>query len=261
MASETLPVAAEWFVRARVDDSITLLVEPHVNPLLRCNIWHVRGRTCDLLIDTGLGVTSLRAAATDLFDADLLAVATHVHTDHIGGLHEFESRAIHAAEAEAASSINGVLQLDVSNADAAVLEQVAGWGYDISDGLLTAIPNEGFDLDAVPRFAAAPTRVLHEGDVIDLGDRAFEVLHLPGHSPGSIGLWDAANKMLFSGDAVYDGPLLDEIEGADIDAYVVTMRRLRALPVAVVHAGHDASMDRDRFHDVIDDYLARRASA
>ena len=48
-----------------------------------------------------------------------------------------------------------------------------------------------------------------EGDVIDLGDRAFEVLHLPGHSPGSIGLWDPAAGTLFSGDAIYDGPLLE----------------------------------------------------
>jgi hypothetical protein len=32
-----------------------------------------------------------------------------------------------------------------------------------------------------------------DGDVIDLGDRAFEVLHLPGHSPGWIGPWDAAS--------------------------------------------------------------------
>ena len=78
---------------------------------------------------------------------------------------------------------------------------------------------------------AAATRVLHDGDAIDLGDRRFEVLHLPGHSPGSIGLWDAATGVLFSGDAVYDGPLLDELDGSDIEAYVTTMHRLRDLPV------------------------------
>jgi len=44
------------------------------------------------------------------------------------------------------------------------------------------------------RAPAAPTRVLGAGDVIDLGDRAFEVLYLPGHSPGSIGLWEMATS-------------------------------------------------------------------
>ena len=53
--------------------------------------------------------------------------------------------------------------------------------------------------------------------MVDIGNRHFEVLHLPGHSPGSIGLWEEASGTLFSGDAVYDGPLLDELgrrEGA-----------------------------------------------
>jgi glyoxylase-like metal-dependent hydrolase (beta-lactamase superfamily II) len=102
------------------------------------------------------------------------------------------------------------------------------------------------------------TLVLDEGDVIDLGDRAFEVLHLPGHSPGSIGLWESASGTLFSGDAVYDGPLLDEIDGSDIDDYVATMERLRELPLTVVHGGHEASFDRRRLIGICDAYIARR---
>ena len=96
----------------------------------------------------------------------------------------------------------------------------------------------------IDRPAAPATRLLADGDVVDLGDRAFEVLHLPGHSPGSIGLWEAATGVLFSGDAVYDGPLLDELDGSDVDGYVATMRRLRELPVTVVHAGHEPSFGR-----------------
>lgn len=258
MGPDELPVASEWFVRERIDDSVTLLTEPHVHPLLRCNVWHVRGRDQDLLVDTGLGLVSLRSSATDLFDADLIAVATHTHTDHIGSLHEFESRAVHEAEAETARNISGELRLDVAGASEEGLEQMRRWGYDIREGLLTAVPRVGFDLDGTPRTAAPPTRVLVEGDIVDLGNRSFEVLHLPGHSPGSIGLWDESSGVLFSGDAVYDGPLLDEIEGADIDRYVTTMHRLRSLPVTTVHGGHDASMDRTRFREVIDAYLARR---
>ena len=54
-----LPIADRWFERRRIDDSITLLWEPHVVELMRCNIWHVRGRDRDLVIDTGMGVMSL----------------------------------------------------------------------------------------------------------------------------------------------------------------------------------------------------------
>lgn len=253
-----LAVASPWFTRTRVDDVITLLIEPHVHALLQCNIWHLRGRSRDLLVDTGLGIASLMAAASDLFGADLLAVATHSHTDHVGGLHEFAHRAIHAREADQIANIEGNLHLDVSQADEATLDLVASWGYDIRGGLLTAVPHHGFVLDGPPRYPTLPTVVLNDGDEIELGDRVFEVLHVPGHSPGSIGLWDPVAQLLFSGDAVYDGPLLDEIEGADINAYVDTMLRLRRLPVETVHGGHGPSMDRHRFHEIIDGYLDKR---
>ena len=258
MAS-ALPVADHWFERTPVDDAITLLIEPYVNDLLQCNMWHVRGRDRDLLVDTGLGIASLTEAAGDLFAADLMAVATHTHTDHMGGMHEFAKRAVHAAEVDTISNVEGVLHLDLSTADEATLAAIDSWGYDVRGGILTAVPHDGFELDGPQRHPAPPTRVLEHGDVIDLGDRAFEVLHVPGHSPGSIALWEASTGLLFSGDAVYDGPLLDEIEGADIATYVDTMRRLRMLPVEVVHGGHGASMDRRRYHEVIDAYLAKRA--
>ena len=63
------------------------------------------------------------------------------------------------------------------------------------------------------------------------------------------------NGVLFSGDAIYDGPLLDSLPGADLDAYERTMRRLRALPVEVVHGGHDESFGRERLHELVDAWL------
>jgi glyoxylase-like metal-dependent hydrolase (beta-lactamase superfamily II) len=84
------------------------------------------------------------------------------------------------------------------------------------------------------------------------------VLHLPGHSPGSIGLWEAATAILFSGDAIYDGPLLDELPGSDIAVYIKTMRRLLELPVRVVHAGHDPSFDGSRLRFLARQYLEKR---
>jgi len=97
-----------------------------------------------------------------------------------------------------------------------------------------------------------------DGDVIDLGDRAFEVVHLPGHTPGSAALFDRSSGVLFSGDVVYDGTLLDELPESDVDDYVVSMRRLLALPVRTVHAGHEPSFDGDRLAELCEAYLGRR---
>ncbi len=68
-----MQIAEQWFHRKRVDDDITLIFEPHVHPLIRCNVWHLRGRDRDLLVDTALGLASLKEAARDLIDKPLLA--------------------------------------------------------------------------------------------------------------------------------------------------------------------------------------------
>lgn len=56
--------------------------------------------------------------------------------------------------------------------------------------LLTALPHSDHDVAAHRVRPVTPTRSLTDGDLLDLGDHALEVLHLPGHSPGSIALLD-----------------------------------------------------------------------
>ncbi len=251
-------MADPWFVTERVDDGITLITEPHVHPLLRCNVWHVHGRRQDLVVDTSLGLQPFRHLVERSVGHDVLAVATHAHSDHIGGMHEFGDRAIHRSEAERLAA-PGLVELDSRVFGPAVCQPYLDAGYEIPDLFVDAVPAGGLPAATLDRMAAPPTRLLDAGDVIDLGDRAFEVLHLPGHSPDSIGLWDASTGVFFSGDAVYDGPLLDELDGSDITAYVATMKRLRELPVTVVHGGHEPSFGRARLVELCDAYLATRA--
>jgi glyoxylase-like metal-dependent hydrolase (beta-lactamase superfamily II) len=66
-----------------------------------------------------------------------------------------------------------------------------------------------------------------------------------------IGLWEAKTGTLFSGDAIYDGPLIDDLHHSNLIDYEATMRRLLKLPVNVVHAGHDPSFNRARLHELI----------
>jgi glyoxylase-like metal-dependent hydrolase (beta-lactamase superfamily II) len=64
--------------------------------------------------------------------------------------------------------------------------------------------------------------------------------------------------VLFSGDALYDGALLDTLPGSDVGAYLSTIRALSTLDVRVVHAGHNDSFGRERLRALCDAYLARR---
>ena len=250
-------IADRWYERRTLAGGLTLLTEPHVHPFLRCNIWHLRGRDCDLLIDTGLGLVSLRAEIADLIDKPLAALATHIHYDHVGCLHEFDERLMHRIEAARMSGYREFASLsgaDFPPAERALFEQAAP----IGEWLIDALPVADYDPAGYSIAGTRVTRALQEGDVVDLGNRHFEVLHLPGHSPGSMGLWEAATGMLFSGDAIYDGVLLDELPDSDIGAYIETMKRLRELPVSVVHGGHEPSFGRERLLELVDAYLALR---
>lgn len=248
-APAALPPRADptdWYRVERLAHGVTHIEERWIKPFYRCNIWHVRGRECDLLVDSGLGSVSLVAAFPWLLERPLLALASHAHFDHIGNHHEFRRRAIHSAEA-------GVL----ANPDAHATLADRYATLDMFDKL----PPDGFDPAAYRVLPAPATRIVEAGDVIDLGDRRFTVLHVPGHSPGSIALWEERTGVLFSGDAVYDGPLVDDAFHSDVPAYLDTMRRLRELPVEVVHGGHFASFGRQRYRQLIDEYIAGRRAA
>lgn len=231
-----------WYEAIRFADGITLIHEPWIKPFFRCNIWHVHGRDSDLLFDSGLGVFSLRRALAKLSAREPLCIASHTHFDHIGCHHEFSSRCVHAAEIDILAAPENTLTLADRYAN---------------EDMFDALP-DGWNTSAYTVKPAPAQRILQAGDVIDLGDRLFEVIHTPGHSPGGIALWEAASQTLLSGDIVYDGPLITDTYHADLGDYETSLRRLATLPVSVVHGGHFPSFGNVRFKQLIDEYMAQR---
>lgn len=230
---------AEWYETRSLGDGVTLIHEPFIEPFFRCNMWLVRGRVRDLLIDTGMGVVPLRANVPALTGRPIIAVASHAHFDHIGAHHEFEDCAIHRDEHDILCAPDNVATLADSLANRDIFTKLPpGW----RDGTYQVKATEA-------------RRLLQEGDVLDLGDRVFEVLHVPGHSPGSIALWEEKTGILFSGDTVYDGPLISDAYHSDISRYVESMERLRDYPVSVVHGGHYPSVGRETFCKIIAGFL------
>jgi glyoxylase-like metal-dependent hydrolase (beta-lactamase superfamily II) len=233
----------DWYRLERKGDGVTLIEEPWIRPFYRCNMWHVRGRDRDLLIDSGMGVVPLRKWVPLVTEKPLLAVASHTHFDHIGAHHEFEDRAVHEAEADILARPTRAATL----ADPYV-----------TDAIFDRLPPAPYESALYGVRGAPATQRLHDGDVLDLGDRRLEVIHTPGHSPGGIALWEAATGTLFSGDIVYDGPLIEDTPHADAAAYVASMRRLLGLPVRVVHGGHFPSYDGTRHRALIEGWLREK---
>ena len=229
----------DWYSRETVGDGVTLILETQHEAEWRCNIWHVRGRDRDLVIDTGLGLRPLAATIAEISDRPVLGLCTHSHYDHSGGLHEFDERLGHGAEADIYAAPNR--------------ENIVADDFFV-DAMLHRPPYPDFAAETWCIAAAPLTRTVDEGDVIDLGDRVFKVLHVPGHSPGSIALWEEKTGILFSGDTVYDGGLIDDLFHSVPEQLLESHQRLLDLPVEVVHGGHYASFGKDRLATIVAEF-------
>jgi glyoxylase-like metal-dependent hydrolase (beta-lactamase superfamily II) len=193
-----------------------------------------------LLVDTGvprsararvlpyLESIGLRAEQVDLI------VNTHGHGDHVG-----------------------------SNAELRDLCRAEIWIHQDDAGLLAGGQSWGEEAIAPHR----PDRVLRGGDVIDLGSRALEVVHLPGHTHGSIGLFDRAAATLICGDSLQG--LGTSVQNLALvfhpDAYERTVELARALPVEWIVPAHPywpladscaTGADLRRFLDVSAQFVA-----
>ena len=242
-------MAQQPFSVKKVHDNVYRCREKFFESMNQANLWLVQGSTADLVIDTGIGLWDLPGFLEQqglIGNKPVTAVATHIHFDHSGGLHQFENFAVHSLEANAIREGDNYETVTIF----------------ISKSEVSVPPYDGWSMHDYKVKSAEPTRVLEEGDVFDLGDRKLRVLHFPGHSRGSIGLIDEKARILFTGDTMYEqygGPLFDWLPYSDIPSYVQTCRRLQDLSSQVdnVFPGHYASFDGNRLRALATDYISR----
>lgn len=255
----TLPLADPWYAVERLSQRLWKLSEPHVHPIFNANIFLLLGRDRDMVIDSGMGIAPLRPVVDGLRPdpgKPLILFTTHAHVDHIGAAAEFDIRLAHPLEAGGMAS-PAPYSLDSADIGDSFRALFAKAGYPpLWPLLVDAIPHRDYDLGAYALRPAAPTQTVGDGDTVELGDWTAEVLHLPGHAPGQIGLWHAATGTLFGADAIYDGPLIYDGPGMSVPDYAATLRRIAALPVQTVHGGHDPSFGPERLHAIVAHYLA-----
>lgn len=140
----------------------------------------------------------------------VLLVSTHGHWDHI-------------VDNAALCELTGA-PLAVHSRDARMLEQPSTAPFTLA----VAIP------------PSKPDRLLKEWDELVVGSLRFSVVHTPGHTPGSICLFEPTQRVLFSGDTLFaSGYGRTDLPGGDEAALEASLGRLGALPPDVrVYPGH-----------------------
>lgn len=144
------------------------------------------------------------------------AVATHMHLDHVWGVPHVKSKygvglTAHPADGYLGAILDGQAQM---------------FGQRRSPGALKA------DIEVA------------DGDILTLGTNRVEVLHVPGHSPGGIALYDAADGFVIGGDSLFRGSIgRTDLPGGDPDGFVDKIKsKLMTLPSdTIVYPGHGPS--------------------
>lgn len=112
--------------------------------------------------------------------------------------------------------------------------------------LFEAVYANQAEWERITAFSGMPVQrliPLCEGDCIDLGGRQLEILELPGHTPGSVALFDRENRILFSGDYVSDRTVYLCFDHCSLRDYAESLKRILSmkLEVDVLFGGHGAA--------------------
>ena len=201
---ERINVSQEWYEVYKLSSDTLAIYEPY--QFEEAISYLVLGKDKGILVDTGTGIGNLKKLVLELTDLPISVVNTHTHWDHIGANSQFDKIACFNHPECIEKLLNGV-------GNSQLRPSITG------DSIWKCLPNE-LDLSTWKIPSVKPTQLLEDGKDIELGGgRTLEVIHTPGHSPGSICLLDKKNRILFTGDTFFPGPLYAYPEDVDIDLY------------------------------------------
>lgn len=190
-----------------------------------------------VLLDTGMGISSIRATVEELTDLPVTVVLSHTHHDHMGGMHEFDDLLVYDSDYAVERATTGTDEFGDISYEVAAEDGVFNPERELPAGFTP----EGFHV-----IGKAPTGTLADGDVIDLGNRRLQVMFTPGHNADGITLFDAENGLVFTGDLYYPAELYAYNEDAELETYAATMRavadRAEELGIEWIYPGHNETV-------------------
>ncbi len=234
------PVTDFWYGVQSMENDILWIREVFVDNYSVGDSWLLRGAETDLLIDTCSGIVPLAPLVTSISNKPVLAMALNDSYDHCGGWADFLHRGCHPLD------VNGL-----GNPG----EQSNSVSDYLDDSRLFALPQAGYSTKEYALTGAVPTRLVNDGEVIDLGDRQVEVIHTPGRSHGGICLWEPVTGCLFTSDMLYDGDHGLAWPPSYPELYIQSLKKLLDLPVQVVHGGHYGYFDSARMKQLINQQI------
>jgi len=234
--------AGGWFQVYRIRPGVHAIYEPH--QFQEVLSYLIEGEERALLFDTGMGIAPIRPVVERITDLPVTVFNSHTHPDHVGGNHAFDRVVALDTEYTRRHAREGFSQERMAS-------QVA------PDALCRPLPS-GTDPGSYRIEPWTIAGTVADGERIELGGRAVEVLHIPGHAPDAAALLDPERGLLFTGDTFYEGPIYLFGEETDLDAYRATVARLADLSpsLELLLPGHNVPASPPHLLRVLDEAVA-----
>ncbi len=174
-----------------------------------------------VIIDTGLGSTAMLKEVEKHIAIEEIdyVINTHAHADHVLGNPAFKGADVLIHEKDAQALVEGSL-------------------YSTS---------RMFNISGKFKY----NKLLKEGDKISLGKIELNVLHTPGHTPGSICLYHKDMKAIFSGDLVFAGGSFGRVDfGGNSEELKTSLKRVSEMDIDILYAGHDRIVEKNAGRDI-----------
>lgn len=209
-------------------DNNTYRIEDSFQDQMYC----ILGNEKAALIDTGIGQSGLKDIISSITDLPVIVINTHGHIDHIGTNDEFTTCYLHKEDMEVAKE-----HFEGSYPVSIIPELVKEMNLELKEEEIEDIIRRKKSKH-VQRMQLTP---IEDGDIISLGKRELEVIHLPGHTKGSIGLLEKKTGMLFIGDSICSARvMLSFPNSASLSQFILSMEKLkkRQGEIKIIYGGH-----------------------
>ncbi len=235
------------------------------NPLQAVNSYILKGQDRHLVIDTGMARDECKKALFGAFAELEMEIEqtdffiTHLHVDHLELVYKIAS---------ARSNVY------FNKPDAEIVFDDSSWNSAVAFAVLNGFPRSELQemIQTISRSyistfdSDVEFTLLKEGDKISVGDYELTCLETPGHSPGSMCLYDANYKLLFSGDHILEEvtpniSLLMEREFNPLKSYLESLDKIFALNLNLILPGHRGLIraPQQRIRELQDHHRQREA--
>ena len=205
-------VSNDWFEVYEVESGVWAIYEPF--QWQEVISYLIIGAESAVLFDTGNGIGNIWSIVSQLTDKPVRVLNSHSHFDHIGGNYQFDE-ILSVSTPFSVSKTRGLKNEEI-------LLEVS------PEALCKDLPH-GVNREDHQTRPYSISGVIEDGDVLDLGGRRLEVLHVPGHTDDAIALLDRDAGFLWSGDSFYEGPIWLFAPETDLASYQASVARMAAL--------------------------------